>query len=240
MIDEITSRTGLILELEGIFDWLVFTASKINPRIGAANRYFGRFGHGGLKVRGLAQRRSDTPNWIAEAERKIMSLLADESDSDRLPALVSQAIALTRSCFDDLDAERVPLEDLVCQTKLSREPHDYRGNSTSARAARQLAAEGKHLRVGQRVKFIYAHSEKTSVFAWDLAIEPDYSLVNKSRYKELLLRTVHQILGPLGLEEDDLACLVYENRRQLPLWPQEEPWDDDEFKNVFDTKFEEG
>jgi DNA polymerase elongation subunit (family B) len=218
LMDEIMFRTGLIIELEGIFDWLVFTASKMNPRIGAANRYFGKFDHGGFKVRGMAQRRSDTPAWIANAEREIMDLLAGASNPDRLPALVPRVITLTRSFFDDLDAERVPLEDLVCQTKLSREPQEYRGNSTSARAARQLAAEGKHLRVGQRVKFIYTHGEKTSIFAWDLALEPDYSYISKLRYKALLLRTVHQILEPLGLEEDDLHSLVYDNHRQLGLW----------------------
>jgi DNA polymerase elongation subunit (family B) len=236
-MDEIMFRTGLIIELEGIFDWLVFTASKLNPRIGAANRYFGRFDHGGLKVRGLAQRRSDTPNWIANAEREILSLLAGEPNPARLPDLILQAIALTRSFFDDLDAERVPVEELVCQTKLSKEPHEYRGNSTSAKAARQLAAEGKHLRVGQRVKFVYTHGDKTSIFAWDVAVEPDYSLINKLRYKELLLRTVHQILRPLGLEENDLVSLARDNCRQLAFWSQEDPWEEDEVDGIVDLHF---
>jgi DNA polymerase elongation subunit (family B) len=158
-----------------------------------------------------------------------MSLLEGESNPDRLPPLVSEAVALTQTFLADLDAERVPVEDLVCQTKLSREPHEYKGNSTSAKAARQLAAEGKHPRVGQRVKFIYTHGEKTSLRVWDIRIEPDYSQVNKGRYKELLLRTVHQILEPLGVEEDELVSLVQDNCRQLALWSQDEPWDDNEF-----------
>jgi DNA polymerase elongation subunit (family B) len=237
LMNEIMFRTGLVIELEGIFDWLVFTASKLNPCIGAANRYFGKFDHGGLKVRGLAQRRSDTPKWIADAEREIMFLLAGESDPARLPALISQAITLTRSFFDDLDAERVPVQDLVCQTKLSKEPHEYKGNSTSAKAARQLAAEGKHPRVGQRVKFVYTFGEKTSIFAWDLGIEPNYSLINKLRYKELLLQTVHQILQPLGLEEVDLISLVHDNHRQLALWSQEESWNGGEIEDSVDIHF---
>jgi len=239
LMDEITARTGLILELEGIFDWLVFTASRTNPRIGAANRYFGRWHHGGLKIRGMAQRRTDTPKWIADAEREIMSLLEGESNLDRLPALVPEAIALAQSFLADLDAERVPVNDLVCHTKLSREPHEYKGNSTSAKVARQLAAEGKRPRVGQRVKFIYTHGDKTNVRAWDSAIEPDYSQVSKGRYKELLLRTVHQILEPLGLEEDKLISLVYEDFRQLAFWPEEELWGDDDFEDVIDIEHEE-
>jgi DNA polymerase-2 len=218
LMDEIMFRTGLIIELEGIFDWLVFMASKLNPRIGAANRYYGRFKQGGLKVRGMAQRRSDTCQWIAEAEGAVMAILTGEREAGRLANLIPEAVALTQRLFADLDAGRVPIKDLVCQTKLSREPHEYRGNSTSAKAARQLAAEGKAVRVGQRVKFLYTHGEKTSIFAWDLPLEPDESLVNKGRYKELLLRAVHQTLEPLGLGEEDLANLVYDNRRQLEIF----------------------
>jgi len=222
LMDEIFFRTGLIIELEGIFDWLIFTASKQNPHVGAANRYFGKFDEGRLKVRGMAQRRSDTCSWIANAEREIMDLLAKESSAAQLADYIPRVIAFTQSSLNNLDEERVPILDLVCQTKLSREPHEYKGNSISAKAARQLAADGKNMRVGQRVKFIYTHGEKTSVFAWGLPIEPNYSLVNKERYKELLLRTVHQILQPLGLEEDDLKSLVYDNRKQLAFWSQEE------------------
>jgi DNA polymerase elongation subunit (family B) len=218
LMEEIMVRTGLIIELEGIFDWLIFTASKLNPRIGAANRYYGRFKRGELKVRGMAQRRSDTCKWIADAEKELMALLANETEAGRLADRIPEAIALTQQLFMDLDAGQVPIEDLVCQTRLSREPHEYRGNSTSAKAARQLAAEGKKVRVGQRVKFIYTHGEKTSIFAWDLPLEPDYSLVNKGRYKALLLRAVHATLGPLGLGEDDLVNLVYDNRRQLEIF----------------------
>jgi len=230
LIDEILFHTGLSIELEGIFDWLVFTPSKLNPRIGAANRYFGKFNDGELKVRGMAQRRSDTPAWIVNAEREIMSLFASEPNPTQLGKLIPQALELTRSFLSDLEAESVPVQDLVCQTKLSREPHEYRGNSTSARAARQLAAGGKSLRVGQRVKFIFTHGEKTSVLAWDLEREPDYALVNKGRYKELLLRTVHQILQPLGIEAEALASLVYDHCRQRSLWPDEDFWNEDEIE----------
>ena len=62
---------------------------------------------------------------------------------------------------------------------------------------------------------------------WDLAIEPDYALINKLRYKELLLRTVHQILGPLGLEEEDLLSLANDGCRQLAFWPHEESWEEE-------------
>ncbi|MDH5505837.1 MAG: hypothetical protein OEZ02_01285 [Anaerolineae bacterium] len=221
LLDEVLQRTGLVIELEGIFQWLAFLPSKLNPRIGASNRYFGKFYNGKLKVRGMAQRRGDTPKWIADAEREIMALLASEADTDRLGVYVPRALDIVRNYFAELDAERVALDDLVSNNKLTRELDKYRGNSPAAKAARQLAAAGKQVRVGQRVSFVYTQGAKSSVYAWDQPGKPTYAIVNKGRYKELLLRSVHQILLPLGLNEVDLANLVFDHARQLELWPEE-------------------
>jgi DNA polymerase II len=219
LIEEIHFRTGLIIELEGIFDWLIFTASKVNPLVGATNRYFGRYDHGGIKVRGMAQRRYDTPRWIADTQQAILELLAEEKEAKHVSDRVPEVIAFTQACITALNEEQVPIEDLICTTRLSRELQAYKGASTSAQAAQQLAEEGKDIRVGQTVKFIYTYGEKTSVLAWDLAIAVDYALINKQRYKDLLLRAVHQTLQPLGLEEEDLNNLVYDHVRQIRLTP---------------------
>ena len=224
LMEEILSRTGLIIELEGIFEWLAFQPAKQNPFIGAANRYFGKFTDGSLKVRGLAQRRSDTPAWIANAEKEIMALLTQTEDIGQPDAYLPDAIGIAKKYCAELDAGCVPIRDLVCKTRLSRKPEEYKGNSTSAKAARQLAQAGKEVKVGQRVKFIYTHGDKTSIFAWDLPIEPDVSFIHKARYKELLLRAVHQVLAPFGLKENALASLVGNNLRQLELWPEEDDW----------------
>lgn len=215
LIEEIHFRTGLIIELEGIFDWLIFTASKTNPLVGATNRYFGRYDHGGVKVRGMSQRRFDTPVWVANAEKTILNLLAEEKEASHLPDRIPEIIAFTQACIADLNEEQVPIEDLICTTRLSKELHAYNGTSTSAQAARQLATEGKTVHVGQKVKYIHTHGGKSSVLAWDLSIDPDYSLINKQRYKELLLRAVGQTVQPLGLDEKALKNLVYDNVRQM-------------------------
>ncbi|MCB2194187.1 MAG: hypothetical protein KQI62_21615 [Deltaproteobacteria bacterium] len=232
LMKEILYRTGLIIELEGIFDWLAFQPAKQNPYIGAANRYFGKFSDGGLKVRGLAQRRSDTPAWIANAEKELMAFLAGVPDVSDPATYMQDAIGIIQRTIAELDAGCVPVADLVCQTRLSRKPEEYKGSSTSAKAARQLAAAGKEVQVGQRVKFIYTHGQKTSIFAWDLPVEPDETFINRGRYKELLLRAALQVLAPFGLEEDELASLVSDNLRQLALWPEEDDnWDTLESEN---------
>jgi len=51
-------------------------------------------------------------------------------------------------------------------------------------------------------------------------------MVSKKRYKELLLRAVHQVLSPFDVSEEDLADLVFDQVKQLELWPGDDNWDD--------------
>jgi len=220
LIDEINQRTGLTIELEGIFQWLAFLPSKVNPRIGASNRYFGKFYDGGLKVRGMAQRRADTPQWITNVEREIMAELARVPKTEHLEEHIPDALAIIYQAVADLYAGQVPLEDLITRKRLSREPEAYKGKSDSAKAARQLRAAGINVRVGQRLPMIYVRGEKPGVYAWGLPEEPKWSQIDKARYRDLLIRSVFQVLQPLGMNERDLNSLVIGGGRQLELWPE--------------------
>ena len=223
----INQRTGLTIELEGIFQWIAFLPSKLNPRIGASNRYFGKFFEGQLKVRGLAQRRADTPPWITQAEQEILAELASEPDTAQLKDHILPALVITHRYVTNLYAEKVPLEDLVTHKLLSREPEAYRGKSDSAKATQQLRAVGINVRVGQRLPMVYVVGEKPGVSAWGLPEPPKWRQIDKARYRDLLIRTIHQVLQPLGMGESDLSSLVVGGARQLDLWPQADTWVDD-------------
>jgi len=199
----------------------------MNPRIGASNRYFGKFYSGGLKVRGMAQRRADTPTWITIVERKIMDELASEPQTEKLKDHVPEMLAIIYQHVADLYGERVPLEDLVTRKRLSREPEEYKGKSDPAKAATQLRASGIDVRVGQRIPMLYVKGEKPGVFAWGLPESPTWNQIDKARYRDLLIRSVYQVLQPLGMKESDLSSLVIGGGRQLELWPEEQ-WDVEE------------
>jgi DNA polymerase-2 len=235
LIDEIERRTGLIIELEGIFDWLAFPHSKMNPRIGASNRYFGRFWNGELKIRGIALRREDSPNWIAAAEGEILALLAGapEGPEERIP----QAVEIARRYLAELYAETVPVEDLVTRLKLSRELEEYRGQSEAAKAARQLRVAGISVRVGQRVPLVYIVGERPGAQAWGLE-PPGWRWIDKARYRRILLRTVHNLLEPFGVKEDDLASMVVGEAQQLELWAgEEDEWRSSEESSLAEELF---
>ncbi|TAK12351.1 MAG: hypothetical protein EPO32_08655 [Anaerolineae bacterium] len=219
LLEEIQRDTGLVLNLEGVFEWLAFVPAKGNPRVGAANRYFGKFLDGKLKVRGLAQRRRDTPAWIAQAEADALAILAAVPRERPLETALPEIVALAQKAVAALHAGRVPLADLAVSQKLTREPDEYRGLSASAEAARQLRAAGQDVQVGQLVGFVYLKGRPPAVRAWGLPFPPAPAELDHARYRRLLARALHGLLVPLGLEEGDVLSLVTGAVRQLELWP---------------------
>ncbi len=237
LMDEINLRTGLNIELEGIFHWIAFLPSKINPRIGASNRYFGKFYDGKLKVRGMAQRRADTPTWITNAEKEVISLLASETTFERLHEHVLPALVIIHRYVKELNDEKVLMDDLVTHKKLSREPDEYKGKSDAAKAAQQLRAAGINVRVGQRIPMVYVLGEKPGVIAWGLPVPIQWDRIDKDRYRTLMIRAIHQVLQPIGMSETDLSSLVIGGARQLELWPQNDNWEEFEADSLANDLF---
>jgi DNA polymerase-2 len=52
LCEQITRATGVTMELEGRYRWVVFLPSKVRTDISVATRYFGVFADGTLKARG--------------------------------------------------------------------------------------------------------------------------------------------------------------------------------------------
>jgi hypothetical protein len=70
---------------------VAFLPSLVDSRVPVANRYFGVFQDGTLKVRGLEARRRDTPPWIADTQMKMLEYLAQAPTAKDLPELIPSA-----------------------------------------------------------------------------------------------------------------------------------------------------
>lgn len=203
LLEEIAHQTGLPITLDGVYRWIAFLPSRADSRIPVANRYFGVFQDGSLKMRGIELRRRDTPTFIKECQRRVLEMLARVPDVDGLPDALPAVIAYLQERLQDMQKGRVPLEKLLITQKLSRGLEEYRVPSPAARAARQLEDAGKTVRVGQYVRFLYTRGDP-GVFAWDLPGGAVPEQVETERYEELLLRAAHSVLGMLGVEEQTL------------------------------------
>ena len=210
ILDEVASRTGLPIALEGIYRWVAFLPSRLDERVPVANRYFGVFQDGTLKVRGIESCRHDTPPFIARAQMAILELFASVPDANQLVDYLPIAIDILRKCLSDLRHGRIPPKDLLVAQKLSRTLDKYRTPSPAARAAAQLQAVGKEVKPGQQVRFLYTRGEP-GVLAWDLPANPESSQLDVARYSKLLLRAAVTVLQPFGVDEDTLRDWLFSN-----------------------------
>ena len=80
--------------------------------------------------------------------------------------------------------------------------------SQLACASKQLQAIGKTSKRGQQKRFIYI-GPAPGVHAWSLPKQPDPRTIDVPRYKELALRTVYEVLQPLGITERVLKEWVF-------------------------------
>jgi DNA polymerase-2 len=214
LLVEIQKRTGLPIALDGIFKWVVFVGSRRNRSRPVANRYFGVFQNGKIKVRGIDARRHDCTPFVGQSQLKIIKLLAKRDDpADALP----EAVEYLRYRIEALQQGNIPLEDLIVKQRLSRQLEAYRSPSPAARAAMQLAEIGKEVRPGQKVAFIHTLG-KPGVLAWDLPGKPDPRTLDVDRYKNLLLRAAGIVLETWGLDEAKLRDLMITPLFQLPLY----------------------
>ena len=201
LAEEIERETHLPMDFDGtIYPWFAFLGSRENPNRSIANRFYGLSPDGEHKIRGIALRRRDTPHFAANTQMQVLEILAKETDLAKLTILLPEILALVREQFNALKNKDVPLEELVVRQTLSREINEYTHSATTAIAARQLQAHGKTIKRGQSISFIYI-APGPGVQAWDLPIAPDPKSIDVSRYKELVLRAVYEVLQPIGVTE---------------------------------------
>jgi DNA polymerase II len=214
LLDEILARTGLPIALEGIYKWVAFLPSRLDPRVPVANRYFGVFEDGTIKSRGIESRRRDTPHWVAAIQMECLERLAREPTYEKALQALPEIAARLRKHIKELSGGRVPLETLIVSQKLSRAVSEYRSPSPAGRAAAQLEQIGKTLRPGQMVAFLYLLGS-VGVHAWDLPQPPKPAKIDIDRYATLLLRAASTITQPFGLDETALRRWIFtpENAR---------------------------
>ncbi len=210
LLAAVQARTGLRINLDGFYRWIVFLPSRTDERVPVANRYFGLLEGGKLKVRGIEIRRHDTPPFVYKTQTELLHLLAGIAEGEPLENAIPAAIQLLELRAGSLRAGRIPLEDLVVTQRLSRDLAQYRQPSPAAKAAAQLASIDKPMSAGQTVHFLYVKGG-TGVLAWRAGAPFDYQQINLQEYLKLLARAASNVLSPLGLSENVIAKLIAVN-----------------------------
>jgi DNA polymerase II len=152
---QISAATGVKLALEGVYRWIAFLPSRQNRARPVATRYFGVFADGQVKARGLLCRRRDTPPLVRLAQEALLARLAAAASAAELAALKPELEDLAEDFRQRLREGGIDPRELVVTRVLSKSLEEYKVDTPTALALRQLHQAGVQVRPGQKVRYVH-------------------------------------------------------------------------------------
>lgn len=159
----VEKEIGIPTELEH-FNWIVFL--PMNDGSGAYNRYFGRLSDGSVKVRGIAARRHDTPEFVRSMQGAMLEVMAGAGS---IAALTSKEDVI-RNIFHTA-VRQLPDADpraLVIHRRISRLTYAHR--CLEGAAVQAYRDRGIEIAPGMKIGYIVRDARRYAVDTeWDAA-----------------------------------------------------------------------
>jgi len=203
--EHVSGHTGIPLEPEGIYKWIVFLPDRAHG-LGVLNRYYGLFEDGKFKLRGIELRRGDTTDVVKDMQNELLSNFAKASDSQQFIELMPSVLDVVSSYVDALRSQTVPLNKLLITKRTSQGLRGYRQFNDGVAALMQLDSEGIDINPGEAVRYVICDcrskdpAKRVKVDAFiDGSEEYD-----PEAYVDLLLRGAEGMLLPFGYTREKL------------------------------------
>lgn len=216
----ITERTGLSIGVEGLYHWIGFLPSRVNPLMPVPNQFVGLFDHGAMKIRGIEIRRSDAPLFVKRAQAEVLRCLSEVRKLAELRGQIPQALEIVRTYRRYLLDGHATVEELAITKSLSKEPQAYRQQTLSMIAVQELLARGVSLQAGDTIHYIITDA--------DAAYPPDRARAvagldgtwsyDVSAYDNLVLKAALVLLTPLDVTATSLNESTDPTRRAAHDW----------------------
>ncbi len=199
---EVRSLTRIEISLEGIYKWILFPSSKMDPHIPTANRYVGFYENDDIKVRGIELRRRDTPKFIKRIQGEMLEIFKSADNPAEVGQFVPQALAKAKEHIEVLRSGKADPLELVIRRHISQEAGEYKNRSANAEVARTLEEAGIKLQPGEMVEYVLldATGKKKPEKAKPLslyALDDGYDI---EKYTEMALKVIETLLLPFGYD----------------------------------------
>lgn len=215
----ISKKTGVRLDIEAYYDWIVFLKSK-HHEYGALNRYYGRFTTGELKTRGIELRQHNTPAYIEQMQKEMLRVFQQAHSKKELYQNVSAAVDVAFSFMNDLVNRKVNVEDLVLTSRVARTADAYKVNTFVKAALQQKHADGGIIHPGQLVEYMVCDKTSDS-FQDKVCVKEQLSsdtCFDVPFYLQYLCRSAETLLVPFDISEEWLLeqfLTTFYNRQEV-------------------------
>ncbi len=209
--ETISRELQLPISFEGQYRWIVFLNSKTNTRIPVLNRYYGILQDGTLKVRGIDLRRHDTPEIVRKCQEQMLALFSKATNSEEFRSLIPTSLKILARYAAMLRKGQIPLEDLVVEKNLSKDPDEYTNQVPQAIAAKHLLAHGGTIHPGQTMSYILAQDKLQTSESCALPPElvDETAQYDSEKYLRLLCSSVANLLLPFQYDQNRLTQMLH-------------------------------
>jgi DNA polymerase elongation subunit (family B) len=232
---DVRRDVGIDISLEGIYSWILYPSSKMDPRIPTANRYVGWYTNNEIKIRGVEIRRRDTPVFIKRMQGEMLQIMGQAKSVEGLRELLPSLLDKAGEFMGALRSGKADPLELVVRRHISREAEEYTNNSANAVVAKALEEAGVKLAAGEMVEYVIvdATGKKKPEKAKPLALYAFEDGYDVDKYTEMALKAVETLLLPFGYSYDALQEIFAPKPvqrhtavrrrvpRSLPLFPDE-------------------
>jgi DNA polymerase-2 len=195
----IERETKFEISFEGVYRWIAFVHSKEGTKLPVANRYFGAFEDGSLKIRGIEARRHDTPLFFEKFQLEVLRIMAAGNTIAEVRALMPKVQDTFAKYSRLLKDRRVQVDDLIFVKNISKDTDQHsERNTVENDALRRLAKEGRMLKAGQTLRYIISDYGKDVRKATPLELVDERTAFDPDRYIELLAQTCNSVTEPFG------------------------------------------
>ena len=203
--EHISGSTGLPIELEGRYKWIVFLPCKTTG-VGALNRYYGLYDHDEFKLRGIELRKHDTPEFINIAQETMLGELSLASNAVEFRERIPRAVNVLRWTAKRVLDRAIPVHRFVLTKNVSRTLPEYVVLTATAAALKQMEKRGFTVEPGETVRYVLldvrARESERKVRVAEF-LQGDEA-VDAWEYIRLLCRSGQTLLAPFGYTEEKL------------------------------------
>jgi DNA polymerase elongation subunit (family B) len=215
---EISRLVGLPMNLDHHFRFLCLLPLQGDPsgKMEAKKHYFGLQMNGEIFARGIEIRRHDSPKFIVDFQTELIRVLLSHNTVDDVQKIgYEQSLNLLTRTIDRVMTGELTAEDLLITTILWRNLNEYKILAPHVSAGLKLASEGKILRAGDRINYIYENATHFNPLsrAIPYRFEDNSGPVqyDREKYRDLLLDAAETVLGPFGFSREALAIRKVES-----------------------------
>jgi DNA polymerase, archaea type len=194
---DIEEQTGFSISFEGVYKWIVFDSSKINPNLPALNRYFGVFEDGTIKMRGIETRRHDTPKLFIYFQEELMKIMSARNNIHEIMKCLPILESVYKKYIYLICSKKISYTDLIFTKRISKAGNEYADRKTIENCVlKRLSSNGKSLNAGEEIKYIITNFYNENFLERAIPIEliDEHNIrYDMKRYLELLKETYDSV-----------------------------------------------